>query len=423
MLIYSVVSYFFLKYFVYIPFCFSSARWLILQYQNFKNVRDMLNRLNYFIMLAGLLVLVACSSNSGKQVEVANTPFVYDGLKEYPVKELKLSDLAVSDYVLLKDDENSLLGRLPTNPCMQVTEDRIYIQDEEQQAIFIFDRQGNPLLQMRHKGGGPQEWASLNSFYVDSPNKEIIVLDWAKKFIVYDLNGKFKRSFPTPGCSWKFANLNDEAVLIYCPFTNRNNGEAVCILSKKDGKKLYVCPITIDNFVWDSEGRIGYEPLKPAYGGILFSDLSLKGVYFIDAETYEVKQVIDEVTEYKFENAEFVKLHPAIDAKDYTLYTTLGTKWLTPDMPMNYYYFDKKEQKMYTLKNETGWAVLKDICNVQRTRTTNTPGIGIGYYWPSTMKGESMQAEKEQFDSRFRAIMDSIPEEGNPVLQIMNFNK
>jgi hypothetical protein len=423
MLIYSVVAYLFLKYFVYIPFCFSSARWLILQYQNFKNVRDMLNRLNYFIMLAGLLVLVACSSNSGKQVDVANTPFVYDGLKEYPVKELKLSDLAVSDYVLLKDDENSLLGRLPTNPCMQVTEDRIYIQDEEQQAIFIFDRQGNPLLQMRHKGGGPQEWASLNSFYVDSPNKEIIVLDWAKKFIVYDLNGKFKRSFPTPGCSWKFANLNDEAVLIYCPFTNRNNGEAVCILSKKDGKKLYVCPITIDNFVWDSEGRIGYEPLKPAYGGILFSDLSLKGVYFIDAETYEVKQVIDEVTEYKFENAEFVKLHPAIDAKDYTLYTTLGTKWLTPDMPMNYYYFDKKEQKMYTLKNETGWAVLKDICNVQRTRTTNTPGIGIGYYWPSTMKGESMQAEKEQFDSRFRAIMDSIPEEGNPVLQIMNFNK
>ena len=95
----------------------------------------MLNRLNYFIMLAGLLVLVACSSNSGKQVEVANTPFVYDGLKEYPVKELKLSDLAVSDYVLLKDDENSLLGRLPTNPCMQVTEDRIYIQDEEQQAV------------------------------------------------------------------------------------------------------------------------------------------------------------------------------------------------------------------------------------------------------------------------------------------------
>ena len=29
----------------------------------------MLNRLNYFIMSAGLLVLVACSSNSGKQVE------------------------------------------------------------------------------------------------------------------------------------------------------------------------------------------------------------------------------------------------------------------------------------------------------------------------------------------------------------------
>ena len=389
----------------------------------------MLNRLNYFIMLAGLLVLVACSSNSGKQVEVANTPFVYDGLKEYPVKELKLSDLAVSDYVLLKDDENSLLGRLPTNPCMQVTEDRIYIQDEEQQAIFIFDRQGNPLLQMRHKGGGPQEWASLNSFYVDSPNKEIIVLDWAKKFIVYDLNGKFKRSFPTPGCSWKFANLNDEAVLIYCPFTNRNNGEAVCILSKKDGKKLYVCPITIDNFVWDSEGRIGYEPLKPAYGGILFSDLSLKGVYFIDAETYEVKQVIDEVTEYKFENAEFVKLHPAISpvynritCKTIFLYKCSGIPLWDHNTALLFRAIGK-EQKMYTLKNETGWAVLKDICNVQRTRTTNTPGIGIGYYWPSTMKGESMQAEKEQFDSRFRAIMDSIPEEGNPVLQIMNFNK
>ena len=97
----------------------------------------MLNRLNYFIMLAGLLVLVACSSNSGKQVEVANTPFVYDGLKEYPVKELKLSDLAVSDYVLLKDDENSLLGRLPTNPCMQVTEDRIIFRMKSNR-LYLF---------------------------------------------------------------------------------------------------------------------------------------------------------------------------------------------------------------------------------------------------------------------------------------------
>ena len=94
MLIYSVVAYLFLKYFVYIPFCFSSARWLILQYQNFKNVRDMLNRLNYFIMLAGLLVLVACSSNSGKQVEVANTPFVYDGLKAVSYTHLTLPTIA-----------------------------------------------------------------------------------------------------------------------------------------------------------------------------------------------------------------------------------------------------------------------------------------------------------------------------------------
>ena len=49
----------------------------------------MLNRLNYFIMLAGLLVLVACSSNSGKQVEVANTPFVYDGLKRVSGKRVE----------------------------------------------------------------------------------------------------------------------------------------------------------------------------------------------------------------------------------------------------------------------------------------------------------------------------------------------
>ena len=92
---------------------------------------------------------------------------------------------------------------------------------------------------------------------IDTGDKQVIIAQLVKE---PTLTEKFER---------EVANIGRDKVVQF-PFEAHREGNDKVVISgvidqenvkraKKDGKKLYVCPITIDNFVWDSEGRIGYE--------------------------------------------------------------------------------------------------------------------------------------------------------------------
>jgi hypothetical protein len=62
--------------------------------------------------------------------------------------------------------------------------------------IFVYDRTGKALQKINRKGQGSEEYTSNTYMVLDENNNEIFINDHlTKRILVYDLYGKFKRSF------------------------------------------------------------------------------------------------------------------------------------------------------------------------------------------------------------------------------------
>lgn len=96
--------------------------------------------------------------------------------------KIRLMPLETTD-VNLFDGESSKI---------RIIDDFIFIQDQLQSCIFRFDKQGNYINRIFHKGEGDKEYVSMLS--VSYGNGYIYVVDW-KKIQVYDYEGDYVRTY------------------------------------------------------------------------------------------------------------------------------------------------------------------------------------------------------------------------------------
>ena len=67
--------------------------------------------------------------------------------------------------------------------------DRIFIFDSyKANALFVFDKKGKYITQIGSPGMGPGEFAYLAGFDIDIINNNIIIYDFKRKFMYYDLD-------------------------------------------------------------------------------------------------------------------------------------------------------------------------------------------------------------------------------------------
>jgi hypothetical protein len=78
---------------------------------------------------------------------------------------------------------------------IQVVDERIFIRSSTggQQALFIFDMEGNHLLTINAQGRGPGEYLALRGFSVSPENNEICLLD-VTQVLIYDYSGNHLKS-------------------------------------------------------------------------------------------------------------------------------------------------------------------------------------------------------------------------------------
>ena len=70
-----------------------------------------------------------------------------------------------------------------------MTNDRIFIFDSyKANALFVFDKKGKYITQIGSPGMGPGEFAYLAGFDIDIINNNIIIYDFKRKFMYYDLD-------------------------------------------------------------------------------------------------------------------------------------------------------------------------------------------------------------------------------------------
>lgn len=182
------------------------------------------------------------------QSEKSHLP-VIDISKSYPKKEIRLQDIADSEYIPLETTDDVLLGnRLALS---YVSDKYILIHEPIRGNIFIFNRDGTIYSHFNNKGQSGKEYAWIGDAGVifDEKNEEIFVCN--QSIQVYSLKGEYKRTLKinTVDNYSKVFNIDDEALLVYDdvivdPGLEGNTKEyPYRLVSKKDGSLISVLNI------------------------------------------------------------------------------------------------------------------------------------------------------------------------------------
>ena len=168
-----------------------------------------------------------------------NTVKKEDSMKDYAVLHL---DLVGGDPVFLEADslleekvviplettDESIIGNIDK---LEIVRDTLYILDDDQDMIFLFDKTGKYILRIADIGRGAQEYLSISDFHIDG-DIIYVVADGNRKVFCYDLQGKFLSSFSTEFSADKVAT-DSNYIYIYYNFSHHENYN-VATYSKKD---------------------------------------------------------------------------------------------------------------------------------------------------------------------------------------------
>ena len=141
------------------------------------------------------IILLMTAGCRGKQL--TDDLIIVNVTKSYPEKELILQDFMDVEYIALETTDEFLNQGI----VMAVGKEIILVKNVMNDGdIFIYDRNGKAMRKINRKGEGGEEYLFLNEIILDEDRNEIFVNSaGAKKILVYDLSGTFKRSFRHTG--------------------------------------------------------------------------------------------------------------------------------------------------------------------------------------------------------------------------------
>lgn len=195
--------------------------------------------ITYWLLL--LTLSISCSKNEqqgGVSIDLLNG--VNDSLGY---------SLFVDSIENLKLDatDSCLIGRIKD---MAISRERLFLFDEQQQTIWIFNREGRYLNKISKKGDGPGEYARISQFEYDDKNNQIIVLSpWKKVLMFYSPEGEYKRTVELPmrindfkvcaqgGFILSNSGLDEPTAGIY--YVNDSGKEIKCLVKRKSNHLVY----------------------------------------------------------------------------------------------------------------------------------------------------------------------------------------
>lgn len=201
-----------------------------------------MNKTNIFLLAYCLICSYACTSQPQSTTGIP----VVDFEKEYPQKDLLVSENADVEYVRLETTDEVLLDGL-AGLYLSVTDRYIVTNNSKEGRIFVFNRQGKHLYNFMRKGNSGEEFMYAKKVRVDDKAEEIFVLDARNKVLVYTLDGKFKRvlDLPKDMRADDLWNYDDEWLLSYDNYNLDREGltcaeQPFFLISKKDGQVMRI---------------------------------------------------------------------------------------------------------------------------------------------------------------------------------------
>lgn len=182
-----------------------------------NEVKQIDMKLIHNLLIIVAILAFACIGNSKKDAApLEGIVPIIDITKKYPSKDLFVEDVFEVSYIPLRASENVLLDG--SEQIAYHSTDKIIVYNSMNGNVFIFDDKGKVVSQFNDRGQSGEEYNQIKNLIYDDKNQEIIIQDeYSNLFLVYNENGKYKRSLPYPkNCDFKdVLNYNEEMLIAY----------------------------------------------------------------------------------------------------------------------------------------------------------------------------------------------------------------
>ena len=139
-----------------------------------------------------------------------------DVRKNYPEKEIILTDIANVNYVHLNTDNDDYLYK---GGIRCVTKNTIVVYDNFSGSVLFFSKDGNPKSRFNRKGQGPEEYTMAGRIFFDEFADDVFVLSIGNNEIVlvYSSTGEYKRKLVLPQGTYvnSLVSFDNESLFIY----------------------------------------------------------------------------------------------------------------------------------------------------------------------------------------------------------------
>ena len=369
-----------------------------------------------------MATLVACESPSTK-LELVTINVETD----YPEKELILQDFVDVEYVPLEtNDEFINKGWVKA-----VGKNLLAIVNGGTDGdIFLYERStGKGIRKINRKGQGGEEYTQITQIVLDEEQNEMFIVDYPRqKFMVYNLEGKFLRSFNFDENSYyTFVYPYDKAHLIVfkdCAHHGQPQKSCHAIISKQDGKTIRELSLPYEELedirytgMHEKYGEITAVPAhyltvparKDWYLASISSDTIYRHLPNGDKHPYMVRTPsINSMDPEVF-------LFPKMMTDQYVFLVSIKKKMTEHfSFPSENLIYDKQEKAVYTYTIQNSDFEGSDVAIWESSLNPEVASYRILY------AHDLVEAYEEgKLKGRLKEIASTLDEEDNPVIMLM----
>ena len=374
-----------------------------------------------------ILFIVAAGCGGGKQstdelitVDVTKT--------NYPKKELILQDFMDVEYVALETNNDFVNQGFVQAIGKEIILVKNSINDGD---IFVYNRNGKFLRKFNRKGQGPEEYTFILGIVLDEDNNEMFINDqMLRKIVVYDLYGKFKRSFKhMAGRGSLFYtdifNYDKDNLICYDQF---NEESAFVLISKQDGSITKEIKIPFKEkklLLQRSSGFLVvpsyYSTIIPFAKNWLLMEHSSDSVYKFLPD-YSLRPFIVRTPPIQSMNLEVMLILRLLSDRYYFMETIKNVyDWNTnTGFPKTFMMYDKQEKAMFNYTVYNGDYSTKKEIYMSEKRPVNHE-IESWYLIEAYQLVEDYK--KGILKGKLKEIAAKLDEDDNPVIMLIKHKK
>ncbi|MDR1224723.1 MAG: 6-bladed beta-propeller, partial [Tannerella sp.] len=308
---------------------------------------------------------------------------------------------------------------------IHAVENRFFIFDERNQAVFAFDEEGHCIWKIRTRGGSPKEYTQLTGFDVDEDSRKIYLFSRREKILVYDFDANFLEEYKVRFDGTSIGVMNDRMYLYAYNRTNRNNGEKLknnlLIINKGKIQQAYLpfekesgTAFTFNSpnafYRYNDEMRL-YMPFSTKIYSHKGENLTVR--YFFDFGRNNIPKALLEEDNFQdlLEDTNYAYgLNTYWENRNYCSFRISFEKGSTRIL------FDKRTKEIkYGLYDDLAYC----FPNIQQA--TDDHATGFRDAMDLLYEAEHSNARKEK--SLLKEVVKSISEDSNPVVFIYYFKK